>query len=535
MHTLLLALTLSTQGVPLAPALPVGVGEACAANYHAVVAALERGDFSGARRHMALMPRLALTYSWDDAAVPAERNAEYRSAIARAHQAWTVGLPSLTLTSAPNADVRVSFVESLPPPEEGALPAGAAFFLPRDPSEPFVEAVIALKRMPDGRSTEVQDVANEFAFAIGAFLGLAPSPPGGGAMGRYDGMHAMPPMGGPLEFRTVRKLLSAVEALSKAIANKQRLRLPAPSASLQPLRLEHPPVLQGDPATFDLTLSNPGPAPLDVRILPTSGAIQIAAPTSIAPHASALVRVSLATKPQAGPIRAALYVYTNDPEQTLRVVPIECVIDPLYRILRAERGSIVEATGEDVETSVFVAINPSKPLQVTSVQLFGVPGEASFQPWEGTLADFELAAPPAPRKGYEVTVRLKAPPLGAFVDATVVASTDAPGFELITRTLRVQSGIVAHPSMLDWAELGREPRNSWILLERATDFRVLSVESNHPHLAASLSPIAFTGKRRIDVRYLGAADPGVLEASVTIRTDSERQPTLTIPVRAIIR
>lgn len=531
-----LTLVLGQKADPqLVPLCPPGASEAFQATYFRAAEALERGDFSGASKLAARLPKPSFTIGWDDSAVPADRKATFRRTLDRAIRAWTGTFTDLKITVAAKGDIQVSFTPALPMDPESRLPAGAVFLASDDAKDPRIEAVIALKRLAPAVTVEAPQVEAEVAFAIGSYLGLARSPRLGSAMARTDGMSQLPTMVAPLERQIGRENLRISEVIRQAAAAKKKMLAAKPEASLNPAGLTEVVGLQGTIIERSIEVVNRGRAPVRYRVIPDCSCFTLAYSGEVEPGGTGLIRVLIDTTEFPGPMNKVLVFYSNDPEVPVRTIPVTGAVTPAYRVIKeGPPGNVVIGPTGGVET-FFVVMPEDQPFTIKGTQIAGVSAVTEVEPFEGMLADPDLGEGQKKRKGYRVSVLFSPMREPGRLLATLTIATSSQKFPFLRQSFNVQQGIVANPTSLFLGEVKKEPTRAWILVTRpGRPFKVKSVTSDHPAFQASVEQIGTGDNHKVIVVFSGKADIGPISATIKVTTDDPEQPTLLIPVQGTV-
>lgn len=530
----MIAALLALAAQDAAPTMPAGTSPEVLGTAMRVQRALEAGEFETAARLAARLPRREIAVVWDDSAVPEDRRAAFRAAFDAAVEEWASAVPEVKVVRAAKGAAKVSFVPRLPPPPDGFRPAGSVHFYSEDPGEPVVEAVLALQREEPPQPAERTDVRNDVCRMIGACLGLAESPRAFAVMGRLDTLTTVPTRVGPAERQAVLAILEASDALRKAAGSRTRMLASLPEASVRQADFEAPPVLQGVRLSFEVEVTNTGTAPLRIEGVPDCGCFTLRYQPELAPGQSSLVQVFVDTSEVPGAFDKRVLLRTNDPERPEIACRFRSHVRPVYRVLRREGSRPVYLDGGRGEAEVFLLHQPDRPFRVLGATVTGVKGTVEASPWTGTLADPAYGEPESPRVGYRLRITLEGSPAGR-VQASLQVKTDDPDYPVVLANVPVQSGIAAVPASLYLGNLARTPRRAAFLVSRPGQaFRVTGVKPSSPHLRAEALPYRDAGDFRVVVEVLPSAPSGNFEAEVVVSTDDPAQPTIRVPVTALV-
>jgi len=517
------------------PVAPAGANETFQQTTRAVYEAMAAGDWTRAEALARRLPKKTVRISYDDREVPAEWKAVYREAALTAIERWKSFYPELDIRMEGGDDVRISFTDVIPGGEPGTLPLGSAVFFSDDASEPRVDLVIARFRLDPAQPTNPQMVTHEVAYGIGSFLGLAQSARPGGAMGRTDLNLRNTLNLTPQEPALAKALVAIGDALRAAVAEKKVLEMPEPRVAIDPLRIELPPMRQGDRVPFSFQISNSGNAPSGLSLVPDCGCFGVRQPGTVAAGGSVLVEGLIDTAQFPGPFRKAIYVYSSDPEIPVRRVEFVGHVAPAYRYFMAGNGIHVARRGGESVTIYFWS-DPANPVTISGAEPLGPGSRVRVEPWEGTMADPGMGEPnPLPRKGYKFTFVLPQElPVGRNSFGFNVQTPNA----LLARlpfTFMVQKGIVAFPERVYFGSIPRRPAAAWVMLSRpGQPFKVLEVTSDNPSFVPSIGNPAEGEDVRIDVRFTGNANPGSILANITAKTNDPDQPLIRIPITGTV-
>lgn len=502
---------------------------------YAVEQKLEQGDFAAADKAARMLPRAMVSFSWDDAKVPAMRRAEFQMARDQALAAWTRSNIGIEFKEERHADIKFSFVDELPPNADSNVPAGAVHFYSESPEEPRVEAVIALKRGLAKDETELLDVFQEVAYAVASYFGIHRNPVAGSFAFRSEEPVRFQAAGAAFEFMLARRNIEISETLRKAVVDKKRLTPTRPEIRIEPGEIALDPVVQGDKVTFSIQISNVGSAPLLLRVRPDCGCLAGKVPSSIPPGGSGIIEGSIDTTEFVGPLRKRFFVYSNDPDQALRQVPITVSVKPLFRLLSRDGNAITIPKGKIKTVQVFLSLAPDANMKVLDARVEGRPAAMAWDEWMGDAADPEMGESERTRRGYQfrLTFDDKGPP--GRSSTMLVIETDNPKHPVLRYPISSQLGIVAVPEEVYFGEIQRMARRARLtLIQPGTPFRITKVESSSPRMTVTAGSES-SDEHRLTVELDGNMDYGQFNAILTIFTDDPDMPQVVVPVRAVVR
>lgn len=532
MHALLL-LPLIWGGDP-APSMPIGSSSEFQTTAYKVEQLLGESKFAEAKKLLTRLPGRSLSIQWDDSAVPPELRASFLEARQAAINDWTQAIPDLKVVEAAKGDIKCSFTQALPPPTGAVRPAGAVFFTSDAATEPRIEAVIALKRDTPPIGIDKRHVQNEVGYAIGAYLGLGKLPRPVGYMGRMDTLTLLQLRVNKREIDLVKENWAFVDKLKDAADKKVALQPTKPDMFLNPVKLENMDVHQGDQVRFTLEVANRGTAPLLLSNFTECSCVSIVVPETVQPGASGLVQVVVDTAQVTGHFEKSFVIFSNDPEQAERLVPVKLMVTPRYRLLKPTPGAIVlDDKGKTVD--VYLAIDPERMFKVTDVKIQGLNAAIDFEPWEGTMADPDLGQEATPRKGYKITFLPSPTARNGRIPATFYLKTDNKDLPAILETVYVQWGIVALPEELSLGEIVKSRREVHFYVSRpGKPFKVLGVSAGNKNIETRFEPFK-DGDYRVTVVINPTVDHGRLLDTITVTTDDPAQPKIEVELRAVVK
>jgi hypothetical protein len=519
-----------------APIVPAG----CSTYLHQAVLEveqkLESGDFASAERLAPLLPSKKVGIWWDDSKVPANQRADFIEGRDKGLAQLKDYLKDLSFeVGAKQPQIRVSFVDSIPPREPGGVAPAAAHMVSSSVGEPRVEVVISLKRGTPAIPTQAVDVQSEVLYALATYFGLADSRLPMTMAFRTDTSWSLASRATPRDAKMIQSILRVADELRLLVAKKERVEPARPELLIHPLKLELDKATQGSMVAFSLQATNQGNAPLQIIVQPDCGCM-IATPFIQLPAGDTiLIKGQLDTTEFVGDLKKGLILHTNDGDFPTREVPVTLHVEPRYRLVRPGPMAVLMPDG-GATVDVYLFTPEGKGFDITEVRLDGVPGDVEYKPWSGMLADPELNEPERNRQGYKFTVRMQdALPPGRST-ATLSIATKDQRFPVLRHNITAQKGIVALPEQVWFGEVGRGPRRSVFLLSKPeVDFAIKKIESDNPTIKASHVAVSGQWEHKIIVEYDGQADFGNLEAKLTIHTSDPKQPKITVPVRAVVR
>lgn len=501
----------------------------------AVIAKLEKGDFSGAFIASTVLPKSEFTYNIDLKGIPVKSHPMAKDAVKAAIAKFVYVFPDIKVTQSTKPDVLFTFVSTLPKREGEELPQGVVLFTSIDPKEPRVEAAIAIKRGSPLEFTSNEDLFNAASYAIAVRFGVGEAiVPGRIGYITHQVGYRRNAMSSD-DISLLRYNLNVSQSLRRSINKKQKLRPGKPQFQLDTARIELSEVVQGGPQKFSFQVTNLGSSPLMLRLQGDCGCLKPDPRATIDPTATTLVHGAIDTYEVYGLMNQNILIWTNDPDQPFIELPIKFKVTPSTRILMPQGQTRYVESG-DIEHEMYLTLAEGIELKPTKFNTSGLNATFTHEPWTGTLPDPELKEDEKPRRGYKFTLRIKKsdiPPGRNGV--TLLIGTDHPIFSVLRGTFYVQTGIVAFPDSLYLGRLPQTTKSAAVLLVRpGRPFGITQVESSAKWLIAKVVKDRNKEEYRLSVQLDGSQPKGQLTERIIITTDDPAQPKLILPVSAII-
>ena len=520
--SLLFALAVPKPG----PAFPPMTSAAFQDSVTAIEEKTVQGDFAGARKLAALLPKPAFTVGFDDRKLPAELRPSFLQAYGAAVTSWHIH----GVVSDEKPDIKFAFTSVLADDPESGVPGNVVTFFSAVPNEPRLSAVIGLKRGRPSRATTPGDVYNDVRYAIGIYLGLARHSLPGYAMYGGPGGDEQRTLGTP-ELRSASSDLDLSQILRRAIdAHTAIAPVGRSEAHVSPSRFEDA-AIQGDQVEFAVQLANKGAGTLVVNAVGDCGCVVPISAPRVAPNGTGVLRLRLETREYSNPIERHVVVYTNDPNLPVYVIPVRLNISPRYRILVPDGTSwVVDEGGKSADA--YLTFPHGSEMTVLGARMIGMEGATvKYEPWSGSLPDPERNEGPKQRQGYRFRIQVPEKRTPGRSPVTLTIATGDSEFPVVYQTINLQHGIIALPEQIYLGDVGARPVKAPILLSRpGHPFKVLSAKSDLQSFSVSVVPGDHLDEVKLDVRYDGTALPGLLSGRITITTDDPQQPTLTVPI-----
>lgn len=525
--------------VATAPLVPPTLPPLCSPEFQNQVLGVERAlakaDYTKAAELAKALPKLEFVMQWDDRKVPAKFRAQYRMARDRAVQLYSgeYRVKCLRVPSAPSgADLKISFEPVLADDPDTGQPSGAVFF--DSIKRPRIEGVIGLNRGNPAQISSVVDVYNDTLFLLGTYYGMAKNTAPSSSMTPGIAGHSTAHGFSAVERVAIKQNLNIIGFLHKAIKEKHPVVAEKPDLFLDPASFEGD-VIQGEVVELPIQITNRGRGRLSYRIEGDCGCILPGPPDEILPESSRVVKIGFDTKEYSVRTKRTVRIYTNDLTRPVVEIPVDLNIAPRYRFLTP--GGTARNLDDGNAFDVYMVMAPnSEDMGIRDARVTGVDAKVTYEPWEGSLPDPERGEPDRPRKGYKfhVTVNEPIPPGRSLIGLDV--ATKSIEFPSLTNPMSIQRGVVAMPEELFMGELTKLPKKATVVVTRpGRELKVISATVSAQSMKVQVIPGKTPSEVRVQVQYDGSAPKGDLFATVTLKLDDAKQPTLMIPVSATVR
>lgn len=499
---------------------------------------LQAGKFAAALPRIKSLPDRTVTYAWVTTGLSAAQLKDYKLARDEAFAHWAEELPDLKFVETKvTPDIKFTFVPSLPATNPTLGPAGATFFDSYDPTDPGLEVVIAKTRTTQKTPITGREIYNETVYAVGRHFGLGERKGIGIANQRVEGFYNYRNRVAPLVVEFVRYNLNVVDTLRKAVTRKARLVSSQPSLTLTPTRQEFTNALQGDQLEFTLTFNNAGNGQLLFELVPDCGCFRIPPHGTIEAQSTGFVKVQVDTTSFPGTQHKEIYLYTNDPEQPFRVIPVTFVARPHYRLITTVPGDTFQLSEEGGVAELFLVVDPTRPFNIKSAEISGRSGLVEFEPWKGVLADPAIGEAAAPKAGFRIRALLSADQLQGREMLTLAVVTDDPRLAPIYKSFYIQRGIaILNPAMFAGnVKAGKLVELNTLIVRPDKPFKILSITSKSSALKATLVTRQAGHDYQLLINFIPPSEPGMFEGTIILKTDDPAQPELTVRVSAMVR
>jgi hypothetical protein len=321
---------------------------------------------------------------------------------------------------------------------------------------------------------------------------------------------------------------ATVAALSAVLAFALPALAAAPKAVVDKPIIDVGKVRKGEPIRQEFVIRNAGDAPLEItEVKPSCGCTVAEYDAVIAPGATGKVTAVVKTDSFGGGIAKSVTVFTNDTDNPrLSLVVKALVREPV--IVRPGYARFMTVQGQPVESSVQTVSAPDgTAFRVLSVESPYPFVKATHRPDEGEEGRWQV----------EVSLDRGAP-VGPLADYLVVRTDhpEQPEVKIAVSGL-VRPVIAVAPKVADF---GRreviEPQSKSLEVKNLGEAVVELTEatSDVAGLEAVIEPVEEGRHYRIQLTLTDAVPKGDFEGRLTIKTSSERQPVLEIPLRGTI-
>ncbi|MEM1248263.1 MAG: DUF1573 domain-containing protein [Acidobacteriota bacterium] len=289
---------------------------------------------------------------------------------------------------------------------------------------------------------------------------------------------------------------------------------------------------RGDVSAHTFILRNEGNQDLVISQVRASCACTVVDhPQVIAPGESGEVKVDLDTMQLLGPSTKRVSLFTNDPENPRVDMTIKVDARPYVDVLPGYfRYIVVQGFAEEGAIEQTVWASSPKEFSIVNVES---PVDFIDVEWREAEAAERRPEHDGPQWIVKATLRPDAPvgPLTGFINIYTdhakqkKASIPLSGF--------VRPVFAVTPSSADFGDLAlEEPREAALDLRSfaTEDIEIVGIENSVPGIETTWE--AQTEGRRFWIRFTVPTDlpKGPFEGTVTVRTNSERVPTVEIPI-----
>ncbi len=534
-----LVLSLIAQTQEKAPDLSIPAGTSSEL-HHSIIDvenALAAKDFATAKAKSKIFPKSKVTYRLNTKNLNSSQIQEFSYTIETAAKAWqraTVKEVSFEKVDSPNADIVFSFEPKLSVLPDTKELAGATWFIATEPVSPNIEVVIGLKRGTKLEDTVAREVFNESQFTFGRYLGLAPNPIFGSAMGRVEGKMPFATEIAAPEVVAVRKIQKLTATLQKMAEDAQTVEVVQPSIHLEKETMEFDPQFQGDNGKAQIVVTNTGTAPLEVSARGDCGCINGTIDERIGPGKSAFLTGVFDTSELSGEVHHNLVLRTNDADRPVIIIPVSIKVNPRAEFVFTDSNTMF-LDGANRKFAFYINSAEKNVFKVENATIVGAPLGVTVDPFDGEVSNYTKPGTKQQIHGYKVTVdgsKYPAEALFGRVMAQLYLKTDNPKIPLARGTFFLQRGIVSLPETLYLGSPQGITDATISILRPGRPFAIKKVSSTNKSLSFEVikHPIV-TGDYTIKVVYDGKMPGNRFRAEILVETDDPKQPTIRIPVQ----
>ncbi len=496
----------------------------------------QKSDFSGAAAALELLPKGDARVQWDDSAVPESSRFDYAKQRDVVMEEWQKASPLFHFSLVKGGgNIRVVFGANASTSKNQDL-SGMSLDWSEDPTKPRL--TIKLDIQQKGGPVDPALLHNELSFGLGTYFGIAKLPIEGSIMaGTAATSSPIAPL--RMEVGIANDNMNVCNKIRDSIARSVPVAFDPPALECDLPKIDLGLVVQGKLVPFKVPVKNAGSGTLVCRLVPDCSCFAVAGPRGIAAGSTYEAPAQMSTKEfsgiiEGGVLRHEMYLLTNDPANPVKTIPVEIKVTPRYRMQPNRQVLVADGNGT-VSCVAYLFFPADHPLEVTSAESLGLPGEVTFEKWEGMMADPELSEGPLPRKGYKFTLKVKNIPEGSQFGTNIAVTTDDADFAQILYPVWMQKGIVTQPASLFMGEVGAARRTmSFVLSRPGKDFKITGLRSDSKHIVATAEQTT-PGTYRISVVYDGQGASGDYRATVIVTTDDPIQKEIDVPIAGTVR
>lgn len=295
-------------------------------------------------------------------------------------------------------------------------------------------------------------------------------------------------------------------------------------------------VPKGDKAVHDFVIRNEGDAPLQITDVKAScGCTVVNYDKVIAPGQTGKIHAEIDSTTFNGPIAKSVTVFTNDPENAQINLTVRAKIEPF---IQAKPGyaRYITVQGEEKTGTI------SQTIWAADGTDFNV--EKVESPFPFMTATFREAKPEertadATGKQWRIEMTLSNDaPVGALADHVRITTTH-PKQKLVTIPISgfVRPVIAVTPNVADFGQIElREPLIRTINVRNfATEpIKITGVEGNLPGVKTAIEPLQDGREYQVRVTLSPGMAKGPFNGKLTLRTDSQKRPTIEVEMHGTV-
>lgn len=342
----------------------------------------------------------------------------------------------------------------------------------------------------------------------------------------------------------------------------------APKIAFKTDTVETGPVMRGDDAKFEFVFTNQGGADLTISDVKTSCGCTAANKADLVgkvfkPGETGTVLATMTTKNLRGPSTKTITVTSNDPVDPQKRLTAKANVTTLIDITPSDRVFFRIDKGEEAPTKKIITLSADKAnaFKITSLEPSSElitarvleadkteaakAGENAGQPATEQTGEAQLNPLNPPKEGdvvYQIELDVvDKPPVGTF-NGTVKVNTTHP--KLAQIELHVNGQVLGQVSVnpvriylgkLDRDKAGTIERKVRVIKKNSTDFKIENVTSSDP--AIQVKTMEVEAGRAFDIIMTLATDKlkdGNLNANIEVKTNDKEQPSIQVPVTAVV-
>lgn len=529
------AISLSQKPPTVDYSVPLGASSEFHALVNEVKSKLAAKDFAGAGKLGKLLPQSVITYRFNYAKVPADRLESYKQSISFAIDSWQKyldGKATLVEAKSGTPNILFSFEPVLAKlPDTGEIP-GATWFYSTEATRPRIETVIGLKRTAQLVEAKSTEVFNEVMFGIGSYLGLAPSPVYGTAMGRVNGTMGGMNLVSKGEAALSESNLRLAKALRVAALAKTVVKPTTPQIVVSGKSFQFKSAFQGDTVYEFMTVINKGDAPLKLKAYGDCSCISGDIIDTLKPGESAALKARYRTDELQGDIEHNVVLMSNDPEEPAQKFPAKIHVEP--------RAELVYPTSDTVlidsdQHKLSFYIHSSEPVKwdIIAAQLIPLDSKVVWEPFEGDVSDWKRGGQKRYVKGFKVTADFSTLPanqvFGRIMMSVYVRLTNE-NLKLITAPIFIQKGIVAQPENIYLGAPTGPTESNFLLTRPGKPFKILNISCDSKFVRVSVASSRLDSEYTITAKYDGKAPEHRIDTKIVIKTDDPKQSEIVLPL-----
>ncbi len=331
----------------------------------------------------------------------------------------------------------------------------------------------------------------------------------------------------------------------KAATVKKTAAVSTPKLSVAEPIKDFGTVPKGSMLDWSFTVKNDGKSDLQIlSVQPGCGCTVADFDKVIKPGASGKVTAHVDTKQFSGPISKAVTIQTNDADAPTMQLTIQAIVKPYVEAFPAGflRFNVLQG---DVDTKTFTVYSEEEaPFEITKVEVPGEYVKVNYSKIE--KAEDRVQAGRLNQNQYKVSVTFGGPSttIGPVAEKVMLFTNSKfqPEYQ-VSLTGVVRPRYTVAPSILNFGEVapGDDSATRTILLQTMNkitpaDFKVTRVESSLPNLVSAQSRmLSDPGKYEVIVVVKDKAAAGELDGKLTIYTNDSLNPTVTVPLKGVVK